>query len=111
LRLRISLKNHTRFIFQNTARHDILDKFERISRSNAVSAMNACINAILDVARATAQVASRRLPISAVRVRFEIRSFRICGLQNGTGASFLQVLRLQLPILIPPNSPYSPIIL
>jgi hypothetical protein len=73
--------------------------------------MNDCINAILDEGRAVAQVVSRRLPISAVRVRFQISSFRICGLQNGTGTGFLQVLRLQLLILIPPNSPYSPIIL
>jgi hypothetical protein len=105
------LKNHTRFIFQNSARHDILDKFEKISCSNAVSAVNVCINTILYEGRAIAQVVSRRLPISAVRVRFQIRTFRFCCLQNCTGADFLQVLWLQPPILIPPNSPYLPFIL
>jgi hypothetical protein len=31
----------------------------------------------------------------------------ICGGQSGTRAGFLQVLRYPLPILIPPNAPYS----
>jgi hypothetical protein len=34
----------------------------------------------------------------------------ICGGQNGTGARFVRVLRFPLPILIPPNAPYSSII-
>jgi hypothetical protein len=34
----------------------------------------------------------------------------ICGGQNGSEASFLRVLRFPLPIIIPPNASYSPII-
>jgi hypothetical protein len=69
------------------------------------------LTVIIEEGRFIAQVVSRRLPVAAVRVRFQVRSFRIYDLQNGNGAGFLQVLRLHLPILIPPNSPYLPIIL
>jgi hypothetical protein len=34
-------------------------------------------------------------------------TFLDCGGQSGTGVGFLQVLRFTLPIIIPPNSPYS----
>jgi DNA-binding IclR family transcriptional regulator len=48
--------------------------------------MNVCNNAILDESRAI--VVSRRLPISAVRVRFQIRSFRICVYKMALGQVF-----------------------
>jgi hypothetical protein len=56
---------------------------------------------------ATVQVANRRLLTAAVWVRSQVRSRGFCGGQNGTGAGFLQVIRFPLPILIPPNAPYS----
>jgi hypothetical protein len=53
------------------------------------------------------QTVSRRLRNTAVRFRSVVRSRGNCGGQNGTGVGFLLVLRLPLPILIPPNAPYS----
>jgi hypothetical protein len=53
------------------------------------------------------QAVSRRLPIAAARVRSHDKSCEICDEKSGTGAGFLRVLRLPLPILIPPNAPYS----
>jgi hypothetical protein len=50
---------------------------------------------------------SRRLPIAAARVRGEVRSCEICGGQSGTGAGFLRVPRLRLPILIPLTAPHK----
>jgi hypothetical protein len=54
--------------------------------------------------RDIAEVVSHRLHMAAAR------SCGICGWQSGTGAGFLRVLRFNLPILIPPNIPYSSII-
>jgi hypothetical protein len=59
---------------------------------------------------AVAQAVSRLLPTAATSVRAQVRSCGICGRQSSTGAGFLRVLRLPLPILIPPNSPHSSII-
>jgi hypothetical protein len=56
----------------------------------------------MPVGRAIAQAVSRRLPTAAARVRSQVRSCGICGGQSGTGADFLNVLRLPLPIFIPP---------
>jgi hypothetical protein len=52
---------------------------------------------------AIAQV-RRRLATTAARLRSWVRSYGISGEQNGTGASFLQVLQTPLPILIPLSS-------
>jgi hypothetical protein len=41
------------------------------------------------------------------RLGFEPRSGGICGGQNGAGAGFLRVLRLPLPILIPPTASHT----
>jgi hypothetical protein len=58
-----------------------------------------CVTSSVD--RAIAEAVSRR------RLGFEPRSGRICGGQSGTGAGFLRVLRIPLPILIPPTAPHS----
>jgi hypothetical protein len=60
--------------------------------------------------RAIAQAVSRRLPTAAARLRSHVRSCGICRGQSGTWAGFLRVVRFSLPIMIPPNVPYSPII-
>jgi hypothetical protein len=57
--------------------------------------------------RAIAQAVSRRLPTAAAWVRAQVRSCGISGGQSGTGAGFLRVLRLPLPIRIPPIVPQS----
>jgi hypothetical protein len=43
------------------------------------------------------------------RVWSQIKSCGVCGGQSGTGAGFLRVLYFPLPVLIPPNAPYSSI--
>jgi hypothetical protein len=58
--------------------------------------------------RAIAQAVSRRLPTAAARVRARVWSCGICGGQSGAGAGFLRVLRVSLPIFIPPIAPQSP---
>jgi hypothetical protein len=52
--------------------------------------------------RAIAQAASRWLPTAAARVRSRVWSGEICGGKSGVGAGFLRVLRIPLPIFIPP---------
>jgi hypothetical protein len=51
---------------------------------------------------AIAETVSCWPPTDVVGVRFQIRSYEICGRQSGTGAGFLQVLLFSVPILIPP---------
>jgi hypothetical protein len=58
--------------------------------------------------RAIAQAVSRWLPTAAARVRSRVWSSAICGGQIGAVAGFLRVLRLPLPIFIPPIAPQSP---
>jgi hypothetical protein len=55
--------------------------------------------------RAIAQAVSPWLPTAAARVRVRT-SCGVCGGRSGSGAGFLRVLRLPLPI-IPPISPSS----
>jgi hypothetical protein len=62
---------------------------------------------LLCLGHATAQAVSHQLPITATRVRAQVRSCGICGGQSGAAADFLLVLRFPLPILIPPTAPYS----
>jgi hypothetical protein len=50
---------------------------------------------------------SRRLPTAAARVRAQVMSCGICGVQSGIGAGFIRVLRFPLPTLIPPTAPLS----
>jgi hypothetical protein len=57
--------------------------------------------------RAIAQAFSCWLPTAVVRVRARVWSSVICGGKSGTRAGFLLVLRIFLPIFIPPNSPSS----
>jgi hypothetical protein len=51
------------------------------------------------------QVVSLLLPTTASRVRAQVISCGICGGQNDTGAGFLRILRLFLPIIIPSIAP------
>jgi hypothetical protein len=53
------------------------------------------------------QVVSRRLSTAAAWVPTRVTSCGICGVQSGTGAGFLRVLRFLLPIRIPPIAPQS----
>jgi hypothetical protein len=57
--------------------------------------------------RAIAQAVSRLLTTAAVRVRKRVNSCGVCDGQNGTGAGFLRVLQVPLPILIPLTAPLS----
>jgi hypothetical protein len=52
-----------------------------------------------------AQAVSRRLPTEAVRVQSRFKSCGICSGQSGTGAGFLHVLRIPLPIVYSTNCP------
>jgi hypothetical protein len=52
----------------------------------------------------TSCMAVPQLPTAAAWVRSQIRSCEIRGGQSGTGAGFLRVLRLPLPIIIPYSS-------
>jgi hypothetical protein len=54
--------------------------------------------------RAIAEAVSRWLHTAAARVQSRVWSSGICGGQSGAGAGFLRVLRLPLPIFIPPNN-------
>jgi hypothetical protein len=54
-----------------------------------------------------AQAVIRWFPTSADRVRARFRSCWICGGQSGTGACFLRVLRILLPVFIPPIAAQS----
>jgi hypothetical protein len=58
--------------------------------------------------RAIAQAVSHWLLTAAARVRAQVRSCGSCGAQGGMAAGFLRVLRLPLPIFIPPVAPQSP---
>jgi hypothetical protein len=59
---------------------------------------------------AIAQAIGRRLPTAAARMRSKVKSYGICGGQSGTVASFLRLLPFPLPILIPPDVPFSSLI-
>jgi hypothetical protein len=61
--------------------------------------------------RAISPAVRRRLPPAATRIRSPLKSRGICGAQSGTGAGFLRIIWFPLPFLIPPNPPYSSIIL
>jgi hypothetical protein len=56
---------------------------------------------------AIAQAVSRWLPTAAARIQTRVWSSGICGGQSGAGADFFRILRIPLPIFIPPDSPSS----
>jgi hypothetical protein len=62
------------------------------------------------VGRAMARTINRRIPTAEARVPSQFKSCGICGEQSGIGACILRALRFPLPILLPPNIPYSSII-
>jgi hypothetical protein len=53
----------------------------------------------------------RRVPTATAQVEYQARSRGICGGQSGSGAGILRVLRIPLPVLIPPSVAHSLIIL
>jgi hypothetical protein len=59
---------------------------------------------------AIAQTVSCHLPTTAARVWTQVKSWGMRDGQCGTEAGFLQVPGFPLPVLIPPNAPYSSII-
>jgi hypothetical protein len=83
-------------------------KQKRCNQSVSVTIQWQCASSC--EANLIAQAFSRRFPIPVARVRSQVRSCWICAGQSGTGESFLRVLRFPLPILIPPDAPYSSII-
>jgi hypothetical protein len=64
----------------------------------------------MSIACATAEAVCRRFPTAVARLRSQVRPGEIRGRRSGIGADFLRVLRFPLPVLIPPNAPYSSII-
>jgi hypothetical protein len=60
--------------------------------------------------RAIAQAVSLLLLNAASLFRFQVKWCGICCGQNGTRAGFLRVFRFPLPIVVPPNAPYSAIV-
>jgi hypothetical protein len=58
--------------------------------------------------RAIAQAVSRWLPTAVARVQTRVKSCVICGGHSVTEADFLRVLRVPLPIFIPPIAPQLP---
>jgi hypothetical protein len=59
---------------------------------------------------AIAEAVGSRLPTAVTLVRAQFGSCGVCGKQSGSRASFLQLLRFPMPILIPLTSPHSSII-
>jgi hypothetical protein len=57
------------------------------------------------IGRTKAQAVSRCLPTAAVMVRARVRTCGICGEQSVSEAGFPRVLRIPLPIFIPPTAP------
>jgi hypothetical protein len=53
--------------------------------------------------RTVAQAVSRRLPTAAVQVRSRGESCGTGGGQSGTGAGFLRLFRVPLPVINPTN--------
>jgi hypothetical protein len=56
---------------------------------------------------AIAQAFNCQLPTTAAWVRAQVRPHGNCGRQSGTGAGFLRVLRLTLPIISPTMNEYN----
>jgi hypothetical protein len=56
---------------------------------------------------AIAQVVISSLPTAATWVRSQFMSCGICGVQSGTGAGLIRVLRYPVSIFIPPSDQYS----
>jgi hypothetical protein len=72
--------------------------FANLSPIVKYSSTSTFVALLLEFGRVIAQAVSRWLPTAAARVRFQVRSYGICGGQSGTGAGFLRALRFPLPI-------------
>jgi hypothetical protein len=84
-------------------------KMEAVEETTGWKRFSECCGHLwsVEIGRAIAQTVSRWLPTAAARVQTQDRSCGICGRQSGTGAGFLRVLRIPLPILIQPTAPHS----
>lgn len=71
-----------------------------------------CISYIpMHVSRAIAQVVIPRVPPAAARVRSQPRPVEFVVYKMAQVQVFFRVLGFSIQILVPPNTPYSPIIL
>jgi hypothetical protein len=61
--------------------------------------------------RAIEHAVRYRLPTTSAWIRSLLKLYRVCGGRSRSKVGFLRVLRIPLPILIPPTAPYSVIIL
>jgi hypothetical protein len=101
-----SISTQTYIIFTAVIFSNIIIKIKcKIFSVYKHQAVRTCIEINLNLGRAVAQAVSLWLPTAAARVRVQTACGVCCG-QSGTGAGFLRLLRVPLPIT-PPISPLS----
>jgi hypothetical protein len=80
--------------------------YSSLERSLILGLRNTIISGFTLRGGSLAQANSRRLPITAVRVRPQVKSCGTFGGRIGVVAGFLRVFRFPLPIVIPPAAPH-----
>jgi hypothetical protein len=93
---------------EQNANHRWFKALSKTTKTDQPQILQKQIRLKLRLGRAIAQAVSRLLPTAAVRVRSRVWSSGIYGGQSVAGAGFLRVLRVPLPIFIPPIAPQSP---